>query len=172
MLKQGDKFNINGIEVSYEGSTKETKGLVCACGCGKPATSRMYQVAPTSHLVNGKKDILSFRESCFKKIREKASEETIPYELNPLQEKAVAHLMKIEVSRAIVSTINNSEKVKDMKCRFDEIWSSVFDQVKFWYQNLPTGSRLNKTNINGAVKWLKKYRQITVAYQNENLENY
>ena len=170
MLKQGDKFDINGIEVSYEGSTKETDGMTCACGCGKPATSRMYLVSPTSHLVNGEKDILSFRESCFKKIREKSEENNIPYELNPLQEKAINHLMKIEVSRAIVATLNSTDR--NMKCRFDEIWNAVFDQVKFWYQNLPTGSKLNKTNINGAVKWLKKYRQITVMFQNENLEKY
>lgn len=169
MLKQGDKININGMETYYEGSTKDTDGMVCACGCGKRATSRMYLVSLNG---NEKKDILSFRESCFKRIREESEESTIPYELNPLQEKAVDHLMKIEVSRAISNTLSTTIRSKNMKCRFDEIWNAVFDQVKFWYKNLPTGSRLNKTNINGAVKWLKKYRYITVMFQNENLEKY
>lgn len=170
MLKSGDKIYINGVEMIYEGSTKDTEGLVCSCGCKKEATARMYQLSSASHLVNGEKDILSFREQCFRKLKDKIS--YVPYPLNHNQDVAVDHLRKIEISRAVLSKLNHSDINTEEKCRFDDIWNSVYEQVQNWYNGLPTLHRLNKTNINGAVKWLRKYKDITVSYKNIDLDNF
>lgn len=166
MLKSGDKIYINGIEMIYKGSTKDTKELTCACGCGKDATARMYQLLDLSN----SEEVLSYREQCFKKLKDKIS--YVPYPLNHNQNMAVDHLRKIEISRAVLNKLNSNDINTNEKCRFDDIWNSVYEQVGNWYNGLPTLHRLNKTNINGAVKWLRKYKDITVSYKDIDLSNF
>lgn len=170
MLKKNDMIYVEGLgKVTYLGVKENDSNRTIFCPvCNREVTTKKYVLVSDDN-----NNVYVLHENCFKKnrkddiicedtITEDVSEqvvEEIPevWEFSEIEQKAIDHLYRIEISRAISPQDN---PVAGFRSKYSYYYSLVVEQVSKWMNGEPTGSKLNKTNINGAMKYLRRYKEL------------